>query len=148
MSGPIVDDRLALRLSASVTSRRGTIYNVRQREWQNSQDNQSLRAQLLWRVTPDLKVTLFGDYNHQNPTCCVQYYARVGATQRPLNRQYPALAAAQGYLVPSTDAFDRLTDIDTPIRARQELGGLSLNAEWDLGPATLTSITALSSWKW
>ena len=147
-SAPLVADTVALRLSASLTTRRGTIYNVRQREWQNSQDNQSLRAQLLWRVTPDLKVTLYGDYNHQNPTCCVQYYARVGATQRPVNRQYPALAAAQGYAVPSTDTFERRTDIDTPLRARQELGGLSLNAEWDLGAATLTSITAWRFWHW
>ena len=147
-SAPLVAYTVALRLSASLTTRRGTIYDVRRREWQNGQDNQSLRAQLLWRVTPDLEVTLHGDYNRQDPTCCVQHYARVGATQRPVNRQYPALAAAQGYAVPSTDAFDRLTDIDTPIRARQELGGSSLNAEWDLGAATLTAITAWRFWRW
>ena len=147
-SAALVPDKVALRLSGSLTTRRGTIYNVRQREWENSQDNQSIRAQLLWRATPDLKFTLYGDYNHQDPTCCVQYYARTGATQRPLNRQYAALAAAQGYAVPSTDAFDRVTDVDTPLRARQELGGLSLNAEWDLGPATLTSITAWRFWHW
>ena len=148
VSGPLVADTVAIRLSASVTTRRGTIYNVRQNEYENSQDNQSYRAQILWQAAPGLKLTLYGDYNHQDPTCCVQYYARVGATQRPLNRQYAALAAAQGYAVPSTDAFDRVTDVDTPLRARQEIGGLSLNADWDLGPATLTSITAWRFWHW
>ncbi|VVT06776.1 TonB-dependent receptor [Sphingomonas sp. EC-HK361] len=148
VSGPLVDDKVAIRLSASVTRREGTIYNVRQGEHENAQDNQSLRAQILWRASPSIDLTLYGDYNHQNPNCCVQYYARVGTTQRPLNRQYAALAAAQGYAVPSTDAFDRLTDVDTPLRAKQELGGLSLLANWDLGPATLTSVTAWRFWHW
>ena len=148
VSGPLVRDTIAIRLSTSITTRRGTIYNVRQHEYENSQDNQSYRAQILWQAARGLKLTLYGDYNRQNPTCCVQYYARVGATQRPLNRQYPALAAAQNYTVPSTDAFDRLTDIDTPIRAKQSLGGLSLNADWDLGSVALTSISAYRFWHW
>jgi iron complex outermembrane receptor protein len=148
VSGPLVDDKVAIRLSTSVTTRRGTIYNVRQQEWQNSQDNLSLRSQILWKAAPNVDVTLFGDYNRQNPNCCVQYYARTGATQRPLIRQYAALTAAQGYAVPSTNAFDRRTDVDTDLRAKQELGGLSLLANWDLGGATLTSVSAWRFWNW
>jgi iron complex outermembrane recepter protein len=148
LSGPLVNDVLAVRLSTSLTTRRGTIYNVRQREWQNSQDNQSVRGAILWQAAPNLTLTLSADYNRQDPNCCVQYYARVGATQRPPNRQYAALAAAQGYAVPSTDPFDRLTDVDSDLRARQELGGLSLLAEWDLGPGTLTSVSAWRFWDW
>lgn len=148
VSGPLVADTVAMRLSASITTRRGTIYNVRQNEWQNSQDNQSLRAQIYWKASESLDWTLYGDYNHQDPNCCVQYYARVGATQRPVARQFPALAAAQGYLVPSTNAFDRITDVDTDLRARQELGGLSLVGNLDLGGATLTSVSAWRFWHW
>ncbi len=148
VSGPLVRDRLALRLSTSLTTRRGTIYNVRTDRFQNAQDNQSVRGQLLWRPVDGVDLTLHADYNRQDPECCVQYYARTGATQRPLNRQYAALAAAQGYAVPSTDPFDRVTDIDTPLRARQELGGVSLVANWDLGAATLTSVTAWRFWDW
>jgi len=147
-SGPLVDDKVAIRLSAAVTTRRGTIRNVRQDEWQNGQDNVGVRTQILWRTTPDLTLTLSGDYNRQNPNCCVQYYVRTGATQRPLNRQYAALAAAQGYVVPSTDAFDRVTDVDTDLRARQELGGTSLLANWDVGAGTVTSVTAFRFWHW
>ncbi|GAA3716278.1 TonB-dependent receptor [Sphingomonas cynarae] len=148
VSGPLVDDKVAIRLSTSITTRRGTIYNVRQDEYQNSQDNLSLRSQILWKASPSLDLTLFADYNRQNPNCCVQYYARTGATQRPVIRQYAALAAAQGYVVPSTNAFDRVTDVDTDLRARQELGGLSLLANWDLGGATLTSVSAWRFWNW
>ena len=148
ISGPLVADTVAIRLSSSITTRRGTIYNVRQNEWQNSQDNLGLRGQILWRATPNLDLTLYGDYNRQNPNCCVQYYVRTGATQRPLNRQYAALAAAFGYAVPSTDAFDRLTDVDTDLQAKQELGGLSLVGNLDLGAAALTSVTAWRFWHW
>ena len=148
VSGPLVDDKVAIRLSTSITTRRGTIYNVRQDEYQNSQDNQSLRAQIYWKATDALDWTLYGDYNHQNPNCCVQYYARTGATQRPGTRQYAALAAAQGYVVPSTNAFDRVTDVDTDLRAKQELGGLSLVGNYDLGGATLTSVSAWRFWHW
>ncbi|WP_445193226.1 TonB-dependent receptor [Sphingomonas sp. Tas61C01] len=148
VSGPLVDDKVAIRLSASVTSRKGTIYNVTSREYVNSQDNLSLRSRILWRAAPNLDLTLSGDYNYQNPDCCAQIYARVGPTQRPANRQYAALAAAFGYAPPSTDAFDRITDLDTKLRAKQELGGLSLLGEWDLGAGTLTSVTAWRFWNW
>ena len=148
VSGPLVADKLALRMSTSITTRRGTIYNMRLGEHQNSQDNQSVRGQLLWQATPNLDLTLFGDFNRQNPKCCVQYYARVGATQRPLNRQYAALTAAQGYTVPSTDALDRVEDLDVVPRAKQKLGGASLLANLDLGGATLTTVTAWRFWDW
>ncbi len=147
-SGPLVADKLALRLSASVTTRRGTIYNTRQRDDENAQDNASFRGQLLWKPSAAFDLTLSADYNHQNPDCCVQYYARVSPTQRPLNRQYAALAAAQGYQVPSIDPFARLTDVDTPLRAEQELGGVSVLANWRLGGATLTSVSAYRFWHW
>ncbi|WP_374942612.1 TonB-dependent receptor [Sphingomonas sp.] len=148
VSGPLVPDKVAVRLSTSTTTRRGTIYNVRTGEHLNSQDNLGFRSQFLWHATPSLDLTLYGDYNRQKPDCCVQYYVRTGATQRPLNRQYAALAAAQGYAVPSTDAFDRVTDVDTPLRAKQELGGLSLVGTLDLGSAELTSVTAWRFWHW
>ena len=148
VSLPIVTDRLAFRVSTSVTTRRGTIYNVAQKQYQNSQDNQSVRGQLLWQPSSSLDVTLYGDYNLQDPNCCVQYYVRTGATQRPLSRQYAALAAAQGYAVPSTNAFDRVTDLDARPRAKQELGGTSLVANLNLGGATLTSVSAYRFWDW
>lgn len=147
-SGPLVGETLAARLSASVTRRRGTIYNVTTGKYVNAQDNQSVRGQLLWHATPNLDLTLAGDYNFQDPDCCAQIFARVGTTQRPVQRQYEALAAALGYEPPSRNAFDRVTDLDTPLRARQELGGASLVAEWDLGAATITSVSAYRFWDW
>ncbi len=148
VSGPLIPDKLAIRLSAAVTERDGTIHNVATGKNLNAQDNKSVRGQLYWKPTDTLDLALSGDYGQQNPDCCVQYYARTGATQRPLNRQYAALAAAQGYVVPSTNAFDRVTDVDTPLRAKQELGGVSLLGNLDLGAATITSVSAWRFWNW
>ncbi len=148
VSGPLIPDKLAIRLSTAVTERDGTIHNVATGKDLNAQDNKSVRGQLYWKPTETLDLALSGDYGQQNPNCCVQYYVRTGATQRPLIRQYAALAAAQGYVVPSTNAFDRVTDVDTPLRAKQELGGVSLLANLDLGASTITSVSAWRFWHW
>ena len=147
-SAPIVADTLAVRLSTSVTKRGGTVYDTVKDENLQKQDNFGIRGQLFWQATPTLDFNFSGDFNLQNPYCCVQYYARTGATQRPLARQYAALAAAFGYRPPSFDTFDRVTDLDAAINSRQEVGGLSLVGNWDVGPATITSVTAWRYWDW
>ncbi|WP_424022212.1 TonB-dependent receptor [Polymorphobacter fuscus] len=148
VSGPL-GKTVAVRLSVATTDRQGTIFNVATSQHVNSQDNIGLRGALLWKPSEDFKVTFSGDYNLQNPVCCAQIYASVGTTQRPLNRQYAALVARfPGYKVPSTDPFDRLTDLDAPLAARNEMGGASALVEWSLGPGTLTSVTAWRYWDW
>ncbi len=147
LSAPL-SDTVAVRLAGSLTDRHGTIFNVTSGLKVNSQDNLGLRGQILWKPSNGVEFTLAGDYSHQNPTCCTQIYVRVGATQRPLNRQYAALAAAQNYAVPSTNPFDRVTDVDTPLRARNDIGGVSLRAKIDTGIGTVTSVTAWRYWDW
>ncbi|MDB5681109.1 MAG: TonB-dependent receptor, partial [Sphingomonas bacterium] len=147
-SAPIADGKLAARISTSVTKRGGTVYDVAKDQNLQKQDNFSVRGQLFWQATPNLDFNFSGDFSLQNPYCCVQYYARTGATQRPLARQYAALAAAFGYTPPSLNTFDRVTDLDATINSRQEVGGLSLVGNWDVGPVTVTSVTAWRYWDW
>lgn len=147
VSGPL-SGTVAARLALSSTSRRGTIFNVTSGRYINEQDNLGARLQLLFRPTDTLDITLAGDVNRQRPECCAQIFVRTGATQRPLNRQYAALAAAQNYTVPSTNPFDRVTDVDASLNAGNEIGGIALRAVWDMGPGTLTSITAWRYWDW
>ena len=47
-----------------------------------------------------------------------------------------------------SNAFDRLTDVDSPLRAWQDLGGVSATVNWKLGPGKLTSTTAWRYWTW
>ncbi|MGF7152542.1 TonB-dependent receptor [Novosphingobium gossypii] len=147
ISGPL-SETLAARIAVSSTNRKGTIYNVTTSEHIQSQDNLGLRGQLLWKPIDTLEVTLAGDFSNQDANCCGSVYVRTGLTQRALNRQFEALAAAQGYAPVSRNAFDRLTDLDTPLRAKNKIGGASLRVKWDLGEGTLTSITAWRFWDW
>lgn len=147
VSGPL-SDTLAARLAVSGTSRNGTIFNVTSGNRINEQDNIGIRGQLLWRPNDNLDVTIAGDFSLQNPECCAQIYVGTGATQRALSRQYAALAAAQGYTVVSTNPFDRLTDVDAELNARNELGGVALTVKWDTGPGTITSVSAWRYWDW
>src|SRR4051812_17914523 len=147
VSGPL-SDTLALRIAGSGTTRRGTIYDVATDRYLNDRQNLSGRASMLWRPTDTLDVTLTGDYTESFPNSGAQIFAPTGATQRPLNRQFAALAAAFNYAPPSTNAFDRITDLDTASRSGQRAGGVSLRGEWDLGAGTLTSISAWRFWNW
>ncbi len=147
ISGPLTST-LAARLAVSSTHREGTIYNVATRRAINEQDNLGLRGQLLWEPQDGIAITLAGDFNRQNPECCAQIYAGVGLTQHPLNRQYAALAALQNYTVPSTNPFDRVTDVDAELNAGNKIGGVSLRGVVDIAGGTLTTVTAWRFWDW
>ena len=100
-------------------------------------------------ATQSLDFTLSTDFSHQNPLGFGQVYVRTGLTQRPLSRQYAALAAASGGYAPlSLNPFDRLTDLDADLAAKQSAGGASFLAECKVGPGHFTSVTAWRFWDW
>ena len=147
VSGPL-SDRVAVRLAVSSTNRDGNVLNAHTGQEINGQNNIGGRAQVLWKATDAFRITLAADYNRQNPTCCGFVYARVGETQRAQNRQFNALAAVAGYTPPSTNPFARIADLDTPLKALNEVGGVSLKAVVDTGIGTVTSVTAWRFWHW
>lgn len=154
ISGPLTD-KIAARIAIAATSRRGTLYNTVSDRWINEQDNLGLRGQLLVQPNEDLSITLAGDYSKQDPEGYGTTYVRVGRTQRALARQYDALVAAvnaanpgRNYAVPSTNPYDRLTDLDASLNAGNKIGGASVRVKWDVGPGSLTSISAWRFWDW
>ena len=114
----------------------------------NDLNNLGVRGQLLFAPSDKLAITVAVDHTRQRPKGYTQVVAGVAPTLRPANRQYPQIAADLGYTPPSFNAFDRLTDVDTPLRSYQDLGGASLNVDWKLGPGRLTSTTAWRYWNW
>lgn len=148
VSGPLVADRLAFRLSGLATRRDGVLHNVTTGRDQNSLNNQAVRAQLLWKASDALTFRLTGDWSNFKSECCTQAYLRVGTSLRPAARQFPALAAGLGYAPPSRNVYDRLTDIDTSLAVDTNEGGVSLVTDWDLGHATITAVTAWRFWNW
>lgn len=148
LSGPIIADKLAARVSTSITRRDGVLFNTITQRDVNELNNIGIRGQLLWEPTDTVDITLSADWNQQNPEGFAQTYVKVVPTLRAANRQYANLARLSNYAPASTDPFDRLVDNDAELRAKQSIFGASLLANWDLGPVTLTSITAFRDWDW
>jgi iron complex outermembrane receptor protein len=146
-SGPITDT-LAFRISGLMTRRDGVIRNVRDGRDLNQIGNQAVRGQLLFTPTSDFSLRVTADYANFESDCCTQVYLRVGQSLRSPSRQYPALAAGQNYTPASTNPYDRVTDIDADLKVDTNEGGVSAIADWNLGGATLTSVTAWRFWNW
>ncbi|MET0215565.1 MAG: TonB-dependent receptor [Vicinamibacterales bacterium] len=147
ITGPLVK-KVAGRLSFSGTQRDGTVYSTATQDDVNDLNNLGVRGQLLIAPTDKIAITATLDHTRQRPEGYTQVVAGVAPTLRNANRQYPQIAADLGYTPPSFNAFDRLTDIDTPIRSYQDLGGSSLTVDWDLGRGRLTSTSAWRYWDW
>jgi iron complex outermembrane receptor protein len=148
LTGPLGSRKLAGRLSFSGTQRDGTLYNTRLQDDVNDLNNLGVRGQLLFAPSDAIAITASVDHTRQRAEGYTQVVAGVAPTLRPANRQYPQIAADLKYTPPSFNAFDRLTDIDSPLRSFQGLGGTSLNIDWRLGKGRLTSTTAWRYWDW
>ncbi|USI73389.1 TonB-dependent receptor [Sphingomonas morindae] len=150
VTGPLTDT-LAFRLSGVSTRRDGVLHNVRTDSDTNTLGAQALRAQLLFRPSERFKARLIADFTNFQADCCTQVFLRVGQSLRPASRQFggaQGLAAQFNYQPASTNPYDRETDIDGRVESDTNEGGVSLAADWSLGGATLTSISAWRFWNW
>ena len=147
-TGPLAGDALTYRLSGTFTRRDGVLRNVRTGADQNTLGAQAVRGQVLWQPSTDFRLRLIADFSNFDSECCTQVYLRVGTSLRPVARQFPGLAALAGYTPASTNPYDRLTDIDAPLAVKTNEGGMVGMADWNIGSATVTSITAWRFWNW
>ncbi len=147
LTGPL-SKNLAARASFSGTQRNGTIENIVSGKYINDLNNLGFRGQLLYNPSSKLEIILAGDVTSQRPDGYAQVVAGVVETQRAPYRQFDQIIADLNYDLPSRNAFDRKVDHDTPWRSNNDLGGISLNADIDIGEGTLTSTTAWRYWNW
>ncbi len=149
VTGPLIKDKLAARVSFSGTQRDGNIYNVRTSKYLNDLNNLGVRAQLLFTPTDNLSITLIGDATRNRAKeGYAQVIAGVVETKRAPYRQFRAIIADLGWELPSENGFDRLVDQNSPWRSGNDQGGVSVNVNATLGPGTLTSTTAWRYWNW
>lgn len=149
LTGPIIKDKLAGRLSFSGTQRDGTIYNVRTDKYLNDLNNLGIRGQLLFTPSEYIEITLIGDATRQRPAeGYTQVIAGVVETKRPAYRQFRNIIADLGWQLPSEDPFDRLVDQDGTWRSGNDHGGVSINVDAKIGNGKLTSTTAWRYWNW
>ncbi|MCR6663609.1 MAG: TonB-dependent receptor [Luteimonas sp.] len=143
-------DTVAGRLTASVTSRDGTMHNVRTGRDVNDYDDKSVRGQLLFDPGNGITLRLSADYSKQALDCCTDVIDRVVTTLddgTPIANGYYARAALLGYTPLAVDPFARRTDVDSRQHYRIEQSGLAAKLDWRLGnDHILTSITARREW--
>ena len=147
ITGPLAKN-LAARVSFSGTQRDGNLFNVHTNRKINDINNLGFRGQLLYTPTEDIKFILSADRTIQRPDGYGWAVAGVVKTQRADYRQFDAIIKDLGYELPYQSAFERKIDLDTQSKADNELGGVSLNADFKIGNGTLTSTTAWRYWNW
>lgn len=148
VTGPIINKKLAGRLSFSGTQRDGLIYNVATQKYTNDINNLGVRGQLLFTPTDKINITVAGDLSRQRPDGYAQVVAGVVTTKRPAYRQFEQIIKDLNYDLPSRNPFDRLIDHNTTWRSGNELGGASVNIDIKIGSGTLTSTTSWRYWNW
>ena len=145
VSGPLVDGLLAGRLSVASSRIDGLVTNDFDNNKVNGSRNITVRSQLLYTPSQDLKVRVIGDYSRQVTNCC--YNVLAGIVTPPNGKNFLTAVGHFGY-APTVDPFDRHADSNSPAFARQETGGVSIQADYSLPGAVLSSITAWRFWNW
>jgi len=147
LNGPLVDESLAGRLYVARRQRDG-LYSVKTGEGprtkteDQTEDYDTLRGQLLWRVTPTLTARLAADWTQRDEACCVGVQLITGGTA-------PLLAALSpdGGVAVTPRPWERVaySNRDTSTRIRDK--GVALHLKADLGWAKLDSTTAVRDWR-
>lgn len=141
-----INDALAGRLYVARRKRDG-LYDVRtgdgprtERE-DNDQDYWTARGQLLFTPTDAAEIRVIADYARREENCCVG----VMLVRGPTAAWVDGLAADEG-VAPVADPGARTAWSNRSTAQEIEDAGLSVQVDLDLGPATLTSISAARSW--
>ncbi|MDB5707136.1 MAG: TonB-dependent receptor [Sphingomonas bacterium] len=142
VTGPLIDGKLALRVSGYYSKTDGNYLNLFNGKYQNGRQGQGIRAQLLATPTDNLSIRLIGTYNHQSfPTISPV----ILSIYNPAALQ--ARMTAAGYTLVTSNAEDRFINIDGALNAKTDTRAVSGEIDWDLGKAgSLTSITAFEHW--
>ena len=152
LTGPILDDKLAFRLSGTYNRHDGVLDNAFVGQPSiNNKDTFALRGKLLLKANSTLTVKLTGDYEHENNRCCLPTFRVVGApsiavlfaTNPGALQLGDALNAAGVVAGPNNRKVavfgDRIGEVS-------DSGGVALNADFNWGSTSLSSITAWRKW--
>jgi outer membrane receptor protein involved in Fe transport len=143
VTGPLIEEQLAFRAAGYYHERQGYYDDVGSSDKFNDRDRWGVKGQLLWTPRDDLDVRVIYEYAEKDESCCPAVWRFVGPTG--------LVSAALGGFVPAVpspvgagtnvdaDSLDVGTNSD-PFEDQEEWG-LSIEANWDLEWATLTSVT-------
>ena len=132
VTGPLAEN-VAFSLDGSYNRRDGFGDIVNLDEEISDRNRYSARGQLLAEPTPDLKIRAIADYARVDEVCCQVSTLIAGPTA-------DAIRGAGGDF--STDFFGYDAFLNRAPRNVVDNYGASIQADWNVGPLTVTSITA------
>jgi iron complex outermembrane recepter protein len=163
-TGPI-SEQLAFRVDGVYVKRDGFYRDTANNTDVNDRDRYFLRGQLLWEPNDDVSVRLIADYTKREEKCCAATYIDrninqyIGDLNNPSTPLTPLQANGNNIINVLRDLGQSLTAFNqgydrnisvTPgrsFRGKTRDGGVSLQVDWDLGGANLTSITGYRDYK-
>ncbi len=151
VTGPIVNDKLAASLYFADRQRDGyfdvdTGPGPRTSKHDTNRNFYTIRGQLLFTPTDTLKIRAIADYSRRNEDCCIAVITRASQAPAP-NLANGIVAALGGNDGDPNHPYKRDAYANRPDGQHIRDGGVSLQADLDVGPGTLTSITAYRDWK-
>ncbi len=141
-SGPLMEGKLAARLSAFYSDKDGNYPNRSGGPAANARQGEGARLQLFAQVNEDVTFRLIAQHSEQN-------FNSIGpvtlSVYNPAALQ--ARMAAAGYTLLVSDASKREVNIDAPLTATTHANLISGELNWDLGDkGAITSISAFQNW--
>ena len=134
VSGPL-SQTLRARVTGYYNDVRGITRNIGTKRWVNGSRGWGVRGKLEWDATDNLNLLLSAEYRKTDADCC-------GSTMVSIVN--PALQTLVGPIKASRENRTVNEDSDTYANTSQQT--YSLQADWDLGQATVTSITAFQKY--
>ncbi|HWU02209.1 MAG TPA: TonB-dependent receptor plug domain-containing protein, partial [Novosphingobium sp.] len=129
VSGPL-SDRVRLRLTGFYSKDDGYIYNTTLQHKTNGSESWGVHGKLEFDLGP-VNLLASASYGHTNSQCCQSVFIRA---------DNPNLATLLSPVVASGTNTQVNSNLDTVTATTQQV--YSLEAKYDLGPVSLTSITA------
>ena len=160
VTGPLIEDVLAIRLEGNWQQRDGYIQNLTPGERDiNDRNRYFFKGQLLWDIAPNASFRLIADTAETNEVCCGAIIARPGATAAAIDLVAQTNGTGQQGILGTTFTGVGLTPFSTDLNARQAVTtpgrnfneavdewGVSGELDWEVGGVNITSITSYREW--
>ena len=143
----LVDNQVAVRLTAYDTKRSGFLYDDRRDTAENANDGYGVRLQTLFVLAPDLHYTVAASYNRADePQGEFQFLDNQPESRTGFSFSRSAALVAPGY-TPPTSVYARIVDNDAQQFDNTHQFIMSGTGEWALAHGyKATSITAYQTW--
>jgi iron complex outermembrane receptor protein len=138
VTGPLVSDVLAGRLTAYSTTRDGWVDDVTTGQKVENLDRWGARGQLLYKPTADFSLRVIGEYEReQQSTGAVIQFNNFGATPAALTKLFGVVGVKVTADPSGATAYD-----NGPLQTGTRQGAASAEANWTHDGFILTSLTA------